>query len=223
VFDQLTRGEEKDSTSFNNLPLDSSSVYEIAIRRGRGQNNIETDMNTCSNYKEGQHSQWTEWIEMPMPLSKSTTTSTHVTPTQSSTSEPSTAAKDECWLHKKFQYSCDVTDILLVVVAVLVLLLLLMFIYILYKSNCWCQTHDHDCNGNLPILNNTPKYIKTEFTNRPSDHNNRFEDSTGLLLPRPTHEETNNELSNSISMCEVCQSEDQFNIVNLTSFNRLLK
>ena len=114
---------------------------------------------------------------MPMPLSKSTTTSTNVTPTQSSTrfvsplktnlklrfSEPSTAAKDECWLHKKFQYSCDVTDILLVVVAVLVLLLLLMFIYILYKSNCWCQTHDHDCNGNLPILNNTPKvfFIKS--------------------------------------------------------------
>ena len=67
-FDQFTRGtlsslydtnittlylgEEKGSTSFNNLPLDSSSVYEIAIRRGRGQNNIETDMNTCSNYKE---------------------------------------------------------------------------------------------------------------------------------------------------------------------------
>ena len=127
------------------------------------------------------------------------------------------AANDECWLHKKFQYSCDVTDVLLVVVAVLVVLVLLMFIYILYKLNCWCQTHDNDYNGNLPILNNNApkvsfnltvdwlvtdcvKYIKTEFSHRPSNgHNNRFEDSTGVLLLRPTHEETNNELSNSVS------------------------
>jgi hypothetical protein len=175
-------------------------VYEMAVRRGRGQNNIETNKNTCSNYKEGQHSPWTEWIEIQVPEvgSKSTTTPIQVASTQSSTSGPLTAANDECWLHKKFQYSCDVTDILLVVVAVLVVLVLLMFIYILYKLNCWCQTHDNDYNGNLPILNNsTPKYIKTEFSQRPSDHNNRFEDSTGLLLPRPTHEEKNNELSNS--------------------------
>lgn len=46
-------GEKKDKgLKFNQLPLDANGAYEIAVRRGRGQNNIETNKNTCSNYKE---------------------------------------------------------------------------------------------------------------------------------------------------------------------------
>ena len=49
----MSVGEKKaKGLKFNQLPLDANGVYEIAVRRGRGQNNIETNKNTCSNYKE---------------------------------------------------------------------------------------------------------------------------------------------------------------------------
>ena len=55
------------------------------------------------------------------------------------------------------------------------------------------------------------KYIKTEFTQRPpnNDHNNRYEESAGLLLQRTTHEDTNNELSNSVSLLTCVSNFDK--------------